>query len=72
MVAWTIVVLVLAAAGLVVNYAWKTPVQLSLHDIVLFLLALGILVRIRFKTKEGEKERLEQTVGELAAKKKKK
>jgi len=72
MLAWTIVVLVLASVGLMVNYLWGTPLKLSLHDIIIFLLALGILVRIRYKVKEGEKEKLQQTIDELTAKKKKK
>ena len=72
MLVWTTVVLVLAFVGLIVNYLWGTPLKLSLHDIVIFLLALGMLVRIRYKTKEGEKEKLQQTIDELTPKKKKK
>ena len=72
MLTWTIIVLVLAVIGLCVNYLFKVPIQVSLDEIVLFLVALGILVRIRFKTKEGEKERLKQTIDELSTKKKKK
>ena len=72
MLAWTTVVLGLAFFGLIVNYLWGTPLKLSLHDIVIFLLALGMLVRIRYKTKEAEKEKLQQTIDELTPKKKKK
>lgn len=72
MVIWTIIVLVLAVIGLGVNYLFKAPIQVSLNEIILFLVALGILVRIRFKAKEGEKERLKQTIDELSTKKKKK
>jgi hypothetical protein len=72
MVVWTIVILGLAFVGLIVNYVWGTPLKLSLHDIVIFLVALGILVRIRYKTKEGEKEKLQQTIDELTTKKNRK
>ena len=72
MIIWTIIVLVFAVVGLCMNYLFQAPLEVSLNDMILFLLALGILVRIRVKTKEGEKERLQQTIDELSTKKKKK
>jgi len=72
MLLWSAIVLVLAFIGIVINYIWGTPWQLSLHDSTLFLIALGILVRIRYKSKEAEKEKLKQTIDEVVAKKKKK
>ena len=58
MKAWAAIVLVLALLGTILNLTMGTPIQLILHDSILFLVALGILVRIRFKTREGEKEKL--------------
>ncbi len=58
MKAWAAVVLVLALLGTTLNLIMGTPIQLILHDSILFLVALGILVRIRIKTREGEKEKL--------------
>jgi hypothetical protein len=64
MKAWAVIVLVLALLGTILNLTMGTPVQLILHDSILFLVALGILVRIRFKTREGEKEKLRLIIDE--------
>lgn len=64
MKAWAVIVLVLALLGTILNLTMGTPVQLILHDSILFLVALGILVRIRFKTREGEKEKLRLMIDE--------
>lgn len=55
---WAGIVLLLALVGTVINLIIGTPVQFVLHDILLFLITLGMLVRIRYKIKEGEKEKL--------------
>lgn len=65
---WAGIVLLLALVGTVLNLLIGTPVQLVLHDILLFLITLGILVRIRYKRKEGEKERLRKELQEVDAK----
>ncbi len=64
MKAWAAIVLVLAFVGTILNLTMGTPIQLILHDTILFLIALGILVRIRFKTREGEKEKLRLIIDE--------
>ncbi len=64
MKAWAAIVLVLALLGTTLNLIMGTPIQLILHDSILFLVALGILVRIRFKTREGEKEKLRLIIDE--------
>jgi hypothetical protein len=64
MKAWAAIVLVLALLGTILNLTMGTPIQLILHDSILFLVALGILVRIRFKTREGEKEKLRLIIDE--------
>jgi len=53
MTLWAAVVLVLALVGTTMNLILGTPFQLLLHDIILFLLALGILFRIRHQKKKG-------------------
>jgi Mg2+/citrate symporter len=66
---WAAVVLALALIGTVWNLLLGTPISRLFHDILLFLIALGILVRIQYKTKEGEKEKLQQQVeGETSEK----
>ncbi len=65
---WAAIVLILALAGTILKLIMGTPTELLLHDNILFFLALGILVRIRFKTQQGEKERLQQVVDGLTAK----
>jgi len=64
MKAWAAIVLLLALLGTILNIIMGTPIQLILHDSILFLVALGILVRIRFKTREGEKEKLRLIIEE--------
>jgi hypothetical protein len=67
MIAWAGIVLALAFVGVFLNIAFGTRFELILHDIILFLVTLGMLFRIRFKTKEGEKEKLLKSLptGEL-------
>jgi len=64
MKAWAAIVLLLALLGTILNLIMGTPIQLILHDSILFLVALGILVRIKFKTREGEKEKLRLIIDE--------
>ena len=54
MTLWAAVVLFLAYAGTMLNLIFNTPPKLVLHDILLFLIALGVLLRIKFETKERE------------------
>jgi hypothetical protein len=67
MTLWAGVVLLLALIGTVINLTMGTPVKRVLHDVLLFLLAIGILVRIRYKAKEGEKEALKKKLEESSA-----
>lgn len=55
---WAVIVLVLAFAGVILNLFSGTRWELTLHDIILFLISLGMLFRIRFMAKKGEKEKL--------------
>ncbi len=54
MTLWAAIVLFLAYTGTMLNLIFNTPPKLVLHDILLFLIALGVLVRIKFETKDGE------------------
>lgn len=65
MVLWTIIVLVLALIGIIENLLWGNIIKVPFHDITLFLAALGILVRIRYKSKEAEKEKLQEKVAKM-------
>lgn len=65
---WAGIVLLLALVGTVLNLIIGTPIQFILHDILLFLITLGILVRIRYKIKEGEKEKLRKELQGIDAK----
>jgi hypothetical protein len=56
MTLWAAVVLILALVGTTMNLLLGTPFERTLHDIILFLLALGILARIRYQRKKAEKE----------------
>ncbi len=55
---WAMIVLVLAFAGTTLNLFMGTRWELILHDIILFLVSLGMLIRIRYMTNKGEKEKL--------------
>ncbi len=68
MQAWAAVILVFALVVTIINLIIGAPMWLWLHYVILFLLALGMLMRIRHKTREGEKEKLQQAVAELTAK----
>ncbi|GAG09262.1 unnamed protein product [marine sediment metagenome] len=52
---WAIIVLVVAALGVIYNVLEGTPMERVLHDVVIFLIGLGMLIRVRFKTKQAEK-----------------
>ncbi|UCC39727.1 MAG: hypothetical protein JSV96_18450 [Candidatus Aminicenantes bacterium] len=67
MVIWTVIVLVLAFIGILTNLIWGNVIKMPFQDILLFLIALGILVRIRYKSKEAEKEKLKEKVDELSS-----
>ena len=61
---WAFIMLVIALCGLVVDLFFnsrvlETSTRLIMQDLLLLLFALGVLIRIRVKTREGEKERLE-------------
>jgi hypothetical protein len=64
MVYWATIVLLLAFAGTAMDIAMGSHMALILNDIVLFLVALGMLIRIRYMNKRGEKEILEQKLAE--------
>ena len=53
---WAVMVLLFAYLGTMLNIMWNTPPKYVFHDMALFLLALGILVRTRLETKEAAKE----------------
>ncbi len=65
MVIWTIIVMVMALFGIITNLLWGDAIKVPFQDIILFLIALGILVRIRYKSKEAEKEKLQDKVAEI-------
>ncbi len=63
MTIWAVVMLVIALCGLVIDLffnprVWDTSTRLIMQDLMLLLFALGVLIRIRAKTREGEKEKL--------------
>ena len=60
MTLWAAVVLILALVGTTMNLLLGTPFERLLHDIALFLLALGILVRIQYQRKKAEEETTQQ------------
>ena len=62
MVYWAIVVLILAFTGTIMNILMNSHMALVLNDIILFLVALGMLLRIRYMNKKGEKEELQQRI----------
>lgn len=55
MIYWAIIIMVLAAIGAALNIILGTPMERILHDIVLFLVAIGMLIRVRYKSKEDKK-----------------
>ncbi len=57
---WALIVLLLAFAGTVLNLIFGTALELVFHDILLFLISLGMLFRIRHMTKKGTKEELKR------------
>jgi hypothetical protein len=55
---WVFIILVFALAGLILNIVKGAPMELMLvKDIVLLLITLGMLVRISYKTKQGDREK---------------
>jgi len=58
---WVFIILVFALAGLIMNVIQGAPMELMLSkDIVLLLITLGMLVRINYKTRQGEREKKEK------------
>ena len=57
MIQWAIIVMVLAFAGAAVNIYLGTPMERLLHDVMLFLISLGMLFRIKYKVKKGDREK---------------
>jgi hypothetical protein len=60
---WAFIMLIIALGGLVVDLFFdsrvmETSTRLIMQDLLLLLFALGVLIRIRVKTLEGEKEKL--------------
>ncbi len=54
---WVFIVLLFALAGLVLNIIKGAPMELMLvKDIILLLITLGMLVRIHYKTRHGERK----------------
>ncbi|MCK5311798.1 MAG: hypothetical protein KAJ62_06795 [Desulfobacteraceae bacterium] len=64
MVYWAAIVLVLAFAGTAFNIIMGTHMALILQDLLLFLISLGMLIRIRYMNRKGEKETLERKLTE--------
>jgi len=55
---WVVIILVFALAGLILNIVKGAPMELLLvKDIVLMLITLGMLVRISYKTRQGDREK---------------
>jgi hypothetical protein len=54
---WAIIVMILAAIGAAMNIYLGTPFERILHDIMLFLISIGMLMRIRYKTKQAERDK---------------
>jgi uncharacterized membrane protein YqhA len=73
MITWIIVMVVLASVSFLKNllqYTGTIPQSTTflwavLLDILLFLVALGMLYRMSTRQKMGEKERLSQKINEL-------
>jgi hypothetical protein len=61
---WTIIILMLAFYGVVLNIIVGSRMDLILQDIILLLVALGMLIRIRYMTNKGDKEKLEKKLTE--------
>lgn len=55
---WVFIILVFALAGLILNVVQGAPMEIMLtKDIILLLITLGMLVRINYKTRQGEREK---------------
>jgi hypothetical protein len=55
---WVFIILIFALVGLVLNIVKGAPMELLLaKDIILLLITLGMLIRIEYKTKQGEREK---------------
>jgi len=60
---WAFIMLVIAVCSLVLDIFYSSPVlvtseRIILQDLLLLLFAFGVLMRIRSKMREGEKEKL--------------
>jgi hypothetical protein len=55
---WVFIILLFALAGLILNIIKGAPMELMLvKDIVLLLITLGMLVRISYKSRQGDREK---------------
>lgn len=55
---WVFIILVFALVGLILNIVKGAPIELMLvKDIILLLITLGMLVRISYKTRQGDREK---------------
>ena len=61
---WAIIVLILASYGATLNIMVGSRMELILQDVLLFLISLGMLIRIRYMTKKGDKEKLAKQLSE--------
>ncbi len=61
---WAMIVLVLAFYGATLNIIVGSRMELILQDVLLFLISLGMLIRIRYMTNKGDKEKLEKQLTE--------
>ena len=58
---WVFFVFLFALVGLALNIIKGAPMELMMvKDIILLLITLGMLVRISYKTKQGEREKGEK------------
>jgi hypothetical protein len=55
---WVFIVLLFSLVGLALNIIKGAPMELMMvKDIILLLITLGMLVRIHYKTKQGDREK---------------
>ncbi len=58
---WVFIVLLFSLVGLALSIIKGAPMELMMvKDIILLLITLGMLVRISYKTKQGEREKGEK------------
>ncbi len=61
---WAAIILALAFYGATLNVILGRQMELILQDVLLVLISLGMLIRIRYMTKKGDKEKLEKQLTE--------